>query len=30
VCGILELDKKKRKKAFEQGYLSGVKKFWKL
>jgi NTE family protein len=27
VCGILELDKKKRKKAFEQGYLSGVKKF---
>jgi NTE family protein len=26
-CGILELDKKKRKKAFEQGYASGVKKF---
>jgi predicted acylesterase/phospholipase RssA len=26
-CGILELDKKKWKKAFDQGYISGMKRF---
>jgi NTE family protein len=26
-CGILDINKQKRKKAFEQGYASGMKKF---
>jgi hypothetical protein len=29
-CWILELNKKKRAKAFEQGYISGKKVFGKL